>query len=37
MEGDQETWQPLFLEMHLDERKGRFGRTWGSADPLDED
>ena len=33
MEGDQETWGRLLLEMHLDGRQGRFGRTWGPADP----
>jgi len=33
MEGDQVPWPWLLLEMHLDGRQGRFGRTWGSADP----
>ena len=33
MEGDQVPWPRLLLEMHLDRRQGRFGRTWGSADP----
>ena len=33
MEGDQVTWPRLLLEMHLDGRQGRFGRTWGSANP----
>ena len=32
-EGDQVPWQLLLLEMHLDMLQGRFGRTWGSADP----
>ena len=33
MEGDQVPWPRLLLEMHLDGRQGRFGRTWGPADP----
>ena len=32
MEGDQVPWQLLLLEMHLDGRQGKFGRTRGSAD-----
>ena len=33
MEGDQETWQLLLLEVHLDGSQARFGRPRGSADP----
>ena len=33
MEGDQETWGRLHLEMHLDGRPARFGRPRGSAGP----
>ena len=33
MEGDQETWGRLLLEMHLDGRPARFGRPRGSAGP----
>ena len=33
MEGDQVPWQPLLLEVHLDENQARFGRPRGSADP----
>jgi len=33
MEGDQETWQLLLLEVHLDGRQGKFSQKWGSADP----
>ena len=33
MEGNQETWSRLLLEMHLDERPAKYGRPVGSADP----
>ena len=33
MEGNQETWGRLLLEMHLDGRPARFGRPRGSAGP----
>ena len=33
MEGDQETWGRLLLEMYLDGRLVRFGRPRGSAGP----
>ena len=34
MEGDQETWRRLFLEVHLDGWLSRFGRPKGLAEPL---
>ena len=34
MEGDQETWQLLLLEVHLDGRQGRFGRIGVRPTPL---
>jgi len=33
IEGDQETWQLLLIEVHLDGRPSRFGQPWGSPDP----
>ena len=34
MEGDQETWQLVLLEVHLDGMPSKFGRPRESAAPL---